>query len=91
MGLEIIWKAVDALPSTTRGKRDRALLLLAYALMARRSELVALNDNNLERHSDGSITVRFMRIKTQAEAENHLPKEIAGIVEDWLAVRPVNG
>ncbi len=90
LGLEIIWKAVDALPSTPKGKRDRALLLLAYALMARRSELVTLNDNTLERHSDGSITVRFKRIKTQTESENYLPQEIARHVDDWLAVRPGN-
>ncbi len=91
LDLATIWKAVEAQPSTTEGKRDRALLLLAYALMARRSELVALNDRNLERHEDGSMTVRFMRIKTNAEAENHLPPDIVGILDDWLAVRPTEG
>src|SRR5690606_565811 len=73
LGLQVIWTAVTALPSSPEGKRDRALLLLAYALMARRSELVALNDSNLERHDDGSITVRFVRTKTNAESENFLP------------------
>lgn len=91
LALDTIWKAVDAQPSTLEGKRDRALLLLAYALMARRSELVALNDSNLERHEDGSMTVRFTRIKTNAEAENHLPKDIVGILDDWLAARPTDG
>jgi integrase len=91
LDLDTIWKAVDGQPSTLEGKRDRALLLLAYALMARRSELVALNTSNLERHEDGSITVRFTRIKTNAEAENHLPKEIVSILDDWLTVRPTDG
>jgi integrase len=91
LGLEMIWKAVHALPSTVEGKRDRALLLLAYALMARRSELVALDDNHLERHEDGSITVRFRRIKTQADAENYLPPAIARILDDWLTVKPATG
>jgi integrase/recombinase XerD len=86
-----IWKAVSALPSTIEGKRDRVLLLLAYALMARRSELVALNDRNLERHEDGSMTVRFTRIKTNAEAENHLPREIVVILDEWLSIRPTAG
>lgn len=91
LSLQMIWTAVAALPSSTEGKRDRALLLLAYALMARRSELVALNESNLERHEDGSITVRFLRMKTKAEAENHLPPAIAAILDDWLAVRPGPG
>lgn len=91
LGLDVIWATVDALPSSVEGKRDRALLLLAYALMARRSELVALNDSSLERHKDGSITVRFLRIKTGAEAENYLPPDIAGILEDWLRARPSPG
>jgi integrase len=91
LDLEMIWSVVRALPSTVEGKRNRALLLLAYAIMGRRSELVALNDNDLERHDDGSITVRFSRIKTKSEAENHLPKAVAGILDDWLAARPTGG
>lgn len=91
LGLQLIWDVVQALPSNLEGKRDRAILLLAYALMARRSELVALNDTNLERHVDGSITVRFQRTKTTTESENHLPSRIAAILEDWLAVRPGPG
>ena len=91
LSLQTIWTAVAALPSSPEGKRDRALLLLAYALMARRSELVALNDSNLERHDDGSLTVRFMRTKTNAESENHLPPSIASILEEWIAVRPGTG
>jgi integrase len=91
LGLPVIWATVDALPSSVEGKRDRALLLLAYALMARRSELVALNDSSLERHTDESMTVRFLRTKTKAEAENYLPPDITEIVEDWLKVRPTSG
>lgn len=91
LNLDTVWKAVDAQPSTLEGKRDRALLLLAYALMARRSELIALNVQDLERHEDGSMTVRFTRIKTNVGAENHLPRNIVGILDDWLAVRPTDG
>lgn len=91
LSLQMIWTAVAALPSSPEGKRDRALLLLAYALLARRSELVALNDTSLERHDDGSMTVRFMRTKTNVESENFLPPAIASIVEEWIAVRPSDG
>jgi len=88
LGLEILWNAVAAQPATLEGKRDSAILLVAYALMGRRSELVALDDRNLERHADGSITVRFVRTKTSAESENHLPPPIAAVLETWLAARP---
>jgi len=91
LDLETIWAVVSKLPSTVEGKRDRALLLLAYALMARRSELVALNDSSIERHEDGAMTIRFLRTKTGAEAENHLPPAIAAVLEDWLQDRPGQG
>jgi integrase len=86
--LEVLWSAALGQPDSLEGKRDAALLLVAYALMGRRSELVALSDGNLERHADGSITVRFARTKTQTESENHLPPPIAAVLERWLEVRP---
>jgi integrase len=64
LGLDAIRKAVALLPPTVIGKRNRALLLLAYALMARRSELVALNVEDFEIHEDESATVTFEWIKT---------------------------
>lgn len=85
---EVLWSAAAAQPDTLEGKRDAALLVVAYALMGRRSEVVALNDSNLERHPDGGITVRFWRSKTQTDCENHLPPVIAAVLERWLAVRP---
>ncbi len=89
--LEVIWDAVDRLPITVEGFRNRAILLVAYALMARRSELVALSDGDLERHADGSITVHFKRTKTGAEAASHLPPPTAAVLEAWLQARPANG
>jgi integrase len=85
---DVLWQAAVAQPDTLEGKRDAALLVVAYALMGRRSEVVSLNLSNLERHADGSITIRFLRSKTQAECENHLPPAIAAVLERWLAVRP---
>jgi integrase len=77
-------QALLALPQDLRGKRDRALLLLAYCLMARRSELVALNVEDFEIHGDGSATVTFERLKTGEQATNHLTPEVMAVVGDWL-------
>ena len=82
---EIIRQALVALPNNVAGKRDRALLLMAYTLMARRSELVALNVDNFENHEDGSATVTFERLKTGEQATNYLSPEVMAILREWLA------
>jgi len=84
LSFDVIAQAVTALPDTLTGKRDRALLLLAYTVMARRSELVALNVENFEFHKDGSATVSFERLKTRQESTNYLTKPIVEVVVDWL-------
>jgi integrase len=85
LGFEVIRHALVALPNDLQGKRDRALLLLAYCLMARRSELVALNVEDFEIHQDGSATVTFERLKTGERATNHVTPEVMAVVGAWLA------
>jgi integrase len=82
LGFEAIRQALVSLPNDLQGKRDRALLLLAYALMARRSELVALNVEDFARNEDGSSTVTFERLKTGERATNHVSPEVMAIVGD---------
>lgn len=89
LSFEVIQKALDALPETPTGKRDRALLLLAYTLMARRSELVALDVENLDIHKDGSATVNFERLKTGQPSTNYLSPPIVDTVMDWLATAKI--
>lgn len=84
LGFEAIRQALVALPIDLKGKRDRALLLLGYSLMARRSELVALNVKDFEVHEDGSATVTFERLKTGVQATNYLSPEIMAVVREWL-------
>jgi site-specific recombinase XerD len=52
---------------TTAGLRDRALLLVGFALGLRRSELVAIRVEDLSPSPDG-ITVRLRRSKTDQQA-----------------------
>jgi integrase len=89
LGFEHIRQALTSLPNDLQGKRDRALLLLGYTLMARRSELVALNVEDFEIHGDGSATVSFDRLKTGERATNHLSPEVTAIVGDWMAAAQI--
>ena len=80
---EAVRQAMTALPDTSTGKRDRALLLLAYSLMARRSELVALNVGDFDIHPDGSATVTFERHKTGVQATSYLTAPVMAVVQNW--------
>ena len=82
---EIIHQALVSLPHTLAGRRDRALLLLAYTLMAQRSELVAINVEDFENHDDGGATVTFERLKTGQQATSYLSPEVMAILREWLA------
>ena len=87
---EIIRHALTSLPNNLAGKRNRALLLLAYTLMTRRSELVALNVDDFESHEDGGATVTFERLKTGEQSTNYLSPEVMGILRDWLTTAHID-
>jgi site-specific recombinase XerD len=80
-----------AAPDGLKGLRDRALLLLGFSGAFRRSELVALNVNDLEETDDGyKITIR--RSKTDQEGHGSTIAIIRGgaccpvkAVKAWLA------
>jgi integrase len=59
---------VAEIPDTLLGKRDQALLLLGFSGAFRRSELVALNREDLETTRDGLI-VRIRKSKTDQQGE----------------------
>ena len=59
---------LDSLPGDLRGARDRAMLLLGFAGAFRRSELVALDVQDLAFTDDG-IEVTLRRSKTDQEGE----------------------
>lgn len=63
----LVWDALavatEALGASLRDRRDRAVLLLGYAAALRRSELVALNIDDIER-TDAGICIHIRRSKT---------------------------
>src|SRR5262249_33604006 len=63
---DLLAKLVRRIPTDLAGLRDRALILIGFAGAFRRSELVALDVSDVERHPKGIIlTVR--RSKTDQE------------------------
>ena len=61
----------SALPDNLLGVRDRALLLLGFAAALRRSELVALDLDDLE-FSDEGLTLAIRRSKTDQQGAGRL-------------------
>jgi site-specific recombinase XerD len=83
-------------PKGLKGLRDRALLLLGFSGAPRRSELVALNVNDLEETDDGfRITIRHS--KTDQEGQGQVIAVIRGgaccpvkAVKAWLAASGIS-
>lgn len=76
-----------------RGIRNRALLLLAYDSMCRRSELVSLRVNEMEWLSDDGLSILLRKSKTDQQGSGkwiHLSSETTNAVEDWLHAAGIN-
>jgi integrase len=78
-------------PASLVGKRDRALLLLGFAGAFRRSELAALNVEDLTFGADG-VDVMIRRSKTDQEGAGQVVAIPRGVhlmpveaLQDWLA------
>lgn len=93
--LHSMLKRIDL--STLRGLRDRALLLIGFAAALRRSELVALEVNDLERTPEG-LLVHIRRSKTDQGGQGHVIAVPAGsklrpvqAVDEWIAAAGLTG
>jgi site-specific recombinase XerD len=69
--LPILHQLLAATGDDLRGLRDRALLLLAYDSMRRRSELVSLRLDDMEWHSPNEASVLLRRSKTDQLSAGH--------------------
>lgn len=83
---EDIRRMVATLPDTLIGLRDRALLLLGFAGAFRRSELVALNVDDLQFRMEG-LCVRLRRSKTDQDGQGRLIGIPYGQHEETCPVR----
>ena len=76
-------------PVTPLGARDRALLLLGYAAGMRRSELAALDVDDLEFVTDAGLRIRLRRSKTDQEGRGRLVGVLRGRAAETCPVRAV--
>ena len=92
--LVILRRLVDTCDRSNRGRRDRAMLLLGFAAALRRSELVALQVNDVSEVS-GGLRLRIGRGKTDQEgqgAEIGIPRGRHAATcpekafQEWMAV-----
>jgi integrase len=67
----LLRRVVEALPDGPAGLRDRVLLLVGFAGALRRSELVALDVDDIEQRPAG-LVVRIRRSKTDPEGAGRL-------------------
>jgi integrase len=88
LGWDRLRRVLDSLGDQPADLRDAALLALAYDTLARRSELVALDLEDIGRDGDGSGTALIRRSKTDQEGEGRVAFVSADTLrrlDAWLA------
>ncbi|MFF1684568.1 tyrosine-type recombinase/integrase [Streptomyces sp. NPDC058254] len=87
--LNVLRAMVDAAdPATLTGRRDRVMVVLGFAMMARRSELAALRIEDVTFTDDG-LTVLIRKSKTDQEATGSEVNIPHGVHPDTDPVRVV--
>lgn len=77
-------------PDTPTGLRNRAMLAIGFELLTRRSELIALKDDDLTLRADGTLQVIVRRSKADPFGQGRLSftsKCTADLIQDWQAWR----
>jgi integrase len=85
LGWKEIKEFIDTAGEGLRADRERALLCIAYDTMARRSELVAFNVEDVEFMPNGSGTLLIRRSKTDQAGEGSTAY-LAGETVKWLKI-----
>ena len=88
---ELLVRMLNAQPSTPIGLRNRALLSIGYDFLARRSELTALKDSDVEFISDGSLRGHIRKSKTDPYGHGRLvfgSKRSAKLLKNWQKIKP---
>jgi site-specific recombinase XerD len=85
--LSFLERLLNATTHDLRGKRDRALLLIAYDTLRRRCELVSLRVADIEWSPQGGACVLLRRSKSDQDGAGkwlHLSARTYEGVQDWL-------
>lgn len=84
---------IAACPKTLAGARDRAMIMLGYDTLCRRSELVALRVEDLASPFRKSAQILIRRSKSDPYGEGRLgyvSPETLAFVQDWLQTTGIN-
>ena len=88
---DILLKMIAAKPDTLAGIRNQALLSLGYDFLARRSELVAIRQDDLKFTPDGALKGMIRKSKTDQYGKGRLvfgSGRSAKLVRKWLRLKP---
>ena len=88
---DLLVKMIEAQPDTLVGKRNRLLLSLGYDFLARRSELVAIRNEDLTFIADGALKGIIRRSKTDQYGRGRLvfgSERSAKLLKNWLKLKP---
>ena len=88
---DLLLKMIAAQPETLAGIRNRALLSLGYDFLARRLELVALRDTDIQFTNDGALQGTIRKSKTDQYGRGRLvfgSARSAKLVRKWLRQKP---
>ncbi|CRK76635.1 Tyrosine recombinase XerD [Nereida ignava] len=88
---DLLVKMIEAQPDTLVGKRNRLLLSLGYDFLARRSELVAIRNEDLTFTQDGALKGIIRRSKTDQYGNGRLvfgSERSAKLLRKWLKLKP---
>lgn len=88
---DLLVRMIEAQPDNLVGKRNKLLLSLWYGFLARRSELVAIQTEDLTFTPDGALKGIIRRSKTEQYGRGRLvfgSERSAKLVRKWLRQKP---
>lgn len=81
---------LESEPDTPWGLRNRTMLALGYELLTRRSELIALRNQDITEREDGTMRVLIRRSKADPYGQGRIAftsQRTADVLREWLAYR----
>jgi integrase len=89
----LLTRLLSTCSNDLHGLRDRALLLVAYDSMRRRSELTSLRVEDIEWLADDGATILLRKSKTDQDGSGkwiHLSTESTHALHEWLSTTKIN-
>ena len=89
----LLTRLLAACKDDLHGLRDRALLLVAYDSMRRRSELISLRLEDVEWITDNGASILLRKSKTDQQGRGkwiHLTSETTQALHEWLVAAKIN-